>query len=331
MHAKFDDVGLVLLTNTGLGDDLQAMRKCAAEILGPHAMEEYKAGANARKALNGNKGNVFETGAPGSSHLHYHHEMAYVSRSTRAVAFCCTRALPQDGTHRGAMFVSEAIGHTEALMRTALGQKLKEKGITYIRCLTDKESGESDDPNDEASGVYNHWQTSFGVADPEEAEAIARSRGLVVAWGPGRYMKTKYTASAFEYCPQVGRNLLYASVSDDSIWFDAWPGVRHLPALESFETATPMQRPLKITFGDGTEFTREELRTFVDVYDQYGLPLDWSRGDVAVVCNHRWAHGRPAYTKLQDEERTLGVMLGEMYTRIGDRVDGWAQPFRSKL
>lgn len=307
------------------------MKRCAAELLGPNAMEEYKAGANARKALNGNKGNVFETGAPGAAHLHYHHEMAYVSRSTRAIAFCCTKALPQDGTHRGAMFVSEAVGHTEALMRTELGTKLKEKGITYIRCLTDKESGESDDPNDEASGVYNHWQTSFGVNTPEEAETVARSRGLEVAWGPSRYMKTKYTTSAFEYCPQLDRNLLYSSVSDDSIWFDTWPGVRQLPALESFETATPTQRPLKITFGDGTEFTRSELRTFIDVYDQYGLPLDWTQGDVAVVCNHRWAHGRPAFALTPGEERTLGVMLGEMYHRVGDRADRWVQPLISKM
>eukprot|EP00930_Biecheleria_cincta_P047472 TRINITY_DN32919_c0_g1_i1.p1 TRINITY_DN32919_c0_g1~~TRINITY_DN32919_c0_g1_i1.p1 ORF type:complete len:412 (-),score=69.49 TRINITY_DN32919_c0_g1_i1:328-1488(-) len=301
MRTTFDKFGLVLLRNTGLGSN--------------------KAGANARRPI---ASNVFETGAPGAAHLHYHHEMAYVSKSVRAIAFCCAAALPDDGTHRGAMFVSEAQGHTDTIMRTDLGHKLKERGITYIRCLTDRDNGESDDPNDEQSGVYNHWQTSFGVETPEEAEAIARSRGLEVEWGSKRYMKTKYTTSAFEYCHQLDRNLLYGSVADDSVWFDTWPGVKQLPTMASFSTATPSQRPLKITFGDGTDFTRQELQTFVRVYDMHGLPLDWCQGDVAVVCNHRWAHGRPAFNLARGEERTLGVVLGEMYQREGQREGKWA-------
>jgi len=320
MRVTFDRVGLVWLTNTGLGNNLQAMKRCAADILGPNAMPEYKAGANARRPM---AKNVFETGAPGVAHLHYHHEMAYVSKSTRAIAFCCAEALANDGTHNGAMFVSQAIGNTDAIMRTELGIKLKEKGITYIRCLTDREGGASDDPNDEKSGVYNHWQTSFGVESPEEAEAVARSRGLEVEWGPGRYMKTKYTTSAFEYCPQLDRNLLYSSVSDDAMWFDTWPGVKQLPTMGSFSTATPQQRPLKITFGDGSDFTREELQTFVRVYDLHGLPLDWSQGDVAVVCNHRWAHGRPAFSAGPGEQRSLGVVLGEMFEREGQHKGKW--------
>lgn len=321
MRDTFDRFGLVLLKNTGLGNNLAAMKHCAADILGPNAMAEYKAGANARRPI---ASNVFETGAPAVAHLHYHHEMAYVSKSVRAIAFCCSAALPNDGTHRGAMFVSEAQGHTDAIMRTDLGPKLKEKGITYIRCLTDRDGGESDDPNDEQSGVYNHWQTSFGVETPEEAEAVARSRGLEVEWGSGRYMKTKYTTSAFEYCPQLDRNLLYSSVSDDSLWFDTWPGVKQLPTMASFKKATPKERPLKITFGDGTDFTRQELQTFVRVYDLHGLPLDWCQGDVAVICNHRWAHGRPAFSLAQGEERTLGVVLGETYQRKGQREGKWA-------
>lgn len=92
---------------------------------------------------------------------------------------------------------------------------------------------------------------------PEEAEAIARSTGLEVEWGPNRFMRTKYTVSAFEYvacrvgcecglclltcvlasryCPYTDRNLLYAAVADDSMWFDTWPGVRHLPTMETVD------------------------------------------------------------------------------------------------
>ena len=36
--------------------------------------------------------------------------------------------------------------------------------------------------------------------------------------------------------------------------------------------------------------------------DAYGVPLWWRTGDVAVVCNHRWAHGRPSYALEEGEE-----------------------------
>lgn len=318
MQATFDKVGLVVLSNTGLAGSTDAMRRCALEILGPNVMAEYRGGANARKKLS----NVFETGAPAAAHLHYHHEMAYVSKSTKAVAFCCVDALPNDGSHRGATFVSEAVGHTDALMRTELGRKLKERGVAYVRCLTNQNNGESDDPDSE-SAVYNHWQTSFGTEDPDEAEALAKSRGLDVEWGSGGYMKTIFRCSAFEYFPHLDRNLLYSAVADDGIWFDSWPGVRNLPTMDSFSTATPEQRPLKILFGDGTEFSREELETYVRVYDQHGLPIDWEPGKIAVLCNYRWAHGRPSYKMEPNEKRTLGVVLGEMYDRVGQRDDKW--------
>ena len=111
-------------------------------------------------------------------------------------------------------------------------------------------------------------------------------------------------------------------MADDSL-FDAWPGVMDLPTMGSFAIATQNERPLKITYGDGTNFTREELQTYVDVYDAYGVPLWWRTGDVAVVCNHRWAHGRPSYELAEGEERTLGVVLGEMYPRLGQYDNKW--------
>ena len=81
------------------------------------------------------------------------------------------------------------------------------------------------------------------------------------------------------------------------------------------------QRPLKLTFGDLTEMTREEKQLFVDVYDRFGVPINWNVGDVAVVCNWRWAHGRPGIHLDTGEERELGVVIGAPFKRIGD-IDG---------
>ena len=91
-------------------------------------------------------------------------------------------------------------------------------------------------------------------------------------------------------------------------------GVQHIPYD---------QRPLKLTFGDLTEMTREEKQLFVDVYDRFGVPINWNVGDVAVVCNWRWAHGRPGIHLDAGEERELGVVIGAPFERIGDITGKW--------
>ena len=72
-----------------------------------------------------------------------------------------------------------------------------------------------------------------------------------------------------------------------------------------------LQRPLKLTYGDGTEFTRDELAEFLEVYDLFGYPIKWAPGDIAVICNWRWAHGRPKIELEEGEVRELGVVLGK--------------------
>ena len=110
------------------------------------------------------------------------------------------------------------------------------------------------------------------------------------------------------------RNVLYSSIADDGMWFDTWPKVMHLP----YE-----QRPLKLSFGDRTEMTFDEKRLFVDIYDRFGMPIDWCAGDIAIVCNYRFAHGRPGIQLTDGESRELGVLIGESFTRVGDLPGKW--------
>jgi alpha-ketoglutarate-dependent taurine dioxygenase len=300
MNRLFDEIGLVYLVNTRL-TDLQAMRRFARLVIDKEM--RYKGGANPRDDL---EPNVYEVGAPLPAWLHYHHEMAYVSHSTRMLGFLCKSAV----AGKGQTYVSDNLRATDAILETDLGRKLSELGLCYHRDLTDREHFEGT----EQIGVYNHWQKSMLTDDPDEAIAMAKSRGLEVEWGPNRLLKTRYYISAFEYYPPLDRNLLYSSIADDGMWFDTWPRVMHLPYDE---------RPLKLTFGDLSEMTREEKRLFVDVYDRFGIPIEWSVGDIAIVCNYRFAHGRPGIHLQGAEQRELGVLIGEAYERVGDMPGKW--------
>ncbi len=300
MRRTFDEVGLVVCRNTGLTDVADQHR--LARLVIDDEMP-YEGGANPRDTL---EGNVYEIGAPLAARLPYHHEMAYVSKSTAAIGFACVEALPD----RGATYVSDGIATTDALLATALGQKLREHGVCYHRSLTDADAfGDHG-----GHGVYNHWQKSFRTSDPAVAEAKAIERGLLVEWGPNRQMLTRFYNPAFEYFEQLDRNLLYASLADHGIWFDTWPLVQHLP----YEA-----RPLHMTFGDDSDFTRDELIEFIDVYDRFGTKIDWAAGDLAIVCNYRFAHGRPEIHLRDGERRKLGVILGRQFDRVGQRDDKW--------
>lgn len=300
MNDVFDSVGLVYLVNTRL-TDLQRMRHFAKLVVENEM--RYEGGANPRDDL---EPNVYEVGAPLAAWLHYHHEMAYVSHSTRMLAFLANKVVPI----KGATFVSDNLQATDAILATEYGQKLKALGVCYHRNLTDREAFRNRDP----IGVYNHWQKSMLTDDPDEAVTNATARGLEVEWGPDRLLMTRYTISAFEYFPPLDRNVLYSSVADDGMWFDTWPKVMHLPFSE---------RPLKLTFGDGTEMKHDEKQLFVDIYDRFGIQVDWRVGDIAIVCNYRFAHGRPSIYLENDEERELGVLIGEAYERLGDLQGKW--------
>ena len=98
------------------------------------------------------------------------------------------------------------------------------------------------------------------------------------------------------------------------MWFDTWPKVQHLPYD---------QRPLHMTFGDDSEISPGEIQEWIDLYDEFGMPINWREGDVGVICNYRWAHGRPAIHLADGEARKLGVVLGDQYARVGVRPDKW--------
>lgn len=314
LKAKIEDIfrenGVVRLINTGL-TELSAMTKYARVAIKEQMV--YESGSNRREPIDGGGDNVFEVGAPGEGWLHYHHEMSYVAHSMDAISFCCKSA-PADC---GDTYLSDAVQVTDRLMETELGHKLKDLGVIYERCLTDREaySGLNE------SKVYNHWQISMGVETPEEAESKARESGLECQWttdpmlpGSDRFLRTIYRADAFEYCEELDRNILFTNIADSHMWFDSWPGVMEVPKH---------QRPLQMYFGDGSPISLEESQLLCDLYDSGGIRVQWSTGDVVAACNYRFAHGRPAYHMAENEKRELGVVLGQKFWRKNSMEGKW--------
>jgi hypothetical protein len=306
---KYNDTGVIHVQNTGLAD-MNLQRLIAKIIMGDES--EYEGGANPRGRAS-DLGNVYDIGAPLEAHLHYHHEMTYKSHSVESLGFLCKHAVTER-PGAGWTFVSDSVQAHDLIIQTDLGQKLKDNGLCFIRKLTDADAYQGRD----ATGVYNHWQKSWMTDDPAEAQEAAEKQGLQVEWidhpHEGLIMQTRYYKSAFEYIPALDRNIMVTSIADDGEWFDAWPGLKDVPQE---------QRPMDMLFGDDTPISLEEKQLWTDTYDHFGIPIAWQPGDVAVVCNMRFAHGRPGIELLPGEKRELGVMLGPLFERQETREDRW--------
>jgi len=310
IREMFHSVGLIHVQNTGL-TDMKDQRSLARLVMGTET--EYEGGANPRGRA-ADLGNVYDVGAPLEADLAYHHEVTYKSHSVESLGFLCKDAVTRPGV--GWTFVSDSVQAHDYIMGTPLGQKLKDKGLCFVRRMTDAAGMNPTDSD--SSAIYNHWQQSWMTDDPYEAEAAATAQGLQVEWihDPilGRIMQTRYYKSAFEYIPLLDRNIMVTSIADDGEWFDSWPGISHVPTE---------QRPLEMFFGDDEPITLEEKQKWTDAYDRFGIPVRWRDGDVAVLCNMRFAHGRPGIELLPGEKRELGVMLGPLFERQETIPDKW--------
>jgi hypothetical protein len=100
------------------------------------------------------------------------------------------------------------------IMEHELGHKLKDKGLCFIRRLTDANAYKRQ--RNDGDTVYNHWQKSWMTDDPEKAQQVAEEQGLIVHWiespTEGLMMETRYYKSAFEYVPCLDRNILMTSI-----------------------------------------------------------------------------------------------------------------------
>lgn len=317
--AKF---GVSIIRNTRLQNPLNEKHADAAKLeklsnfLLREGTEPYTAGSNFRGSV-AEETNVYDTGAPRHAHLHYHHEMQYVNRSPRHITFMAM-AVPW-AKETGPTYVSYNPGATRDILDLNVGRQLADKGACYVRKLPDLAHFQSSgyDPRI----VYNFWQTSMDTEDPEEAAAIARSQGLEVEWeiSPifGRYMHTRFYIDAFEYDDVMDKNQLFCSIADDWMWFDTWGGLEDL---------APEHRPLALEYGNDVALSPQDKRELAQVYDNHGFPVTWDApGDIAMICNKRTAHGRPAYeiAAAFGEERELGVLLGQRFQRIGQQEGKW--------
>jgi hypothetical protein len=97
--------------------------------------------------------------------------------------------------------------------------------------------------------------------------------------------------------------------------FFAQPQHWHPACLDS-ETRAALEHgartagpPRDCTFGDGSPIGDDEMRHLLDVYRRRQIAMAWRPGDLLVLDNVLWAHGRNAYRG----RRRMLVAMGSLH------------------
>jgi alpha-ketoglutarate-dependent taurine dioxygenase len=227
------------------------------------------------------RGRIYSsTEYPQSDEIPLHNENSYSVAWPRRVIFCCLHP-PATG---GETSIADSREVYNAL-DPAIRQRFLEKRVMYVRNY--------------GLGVDLTWQEAFQTDRHEEVEDYCRAFDLSFEWfdgGLGLHTE-QVRPAALRYLP-----------TREQVWFNQ----AHLFHVSSLPPAAalalrelfPLHRlPRHSFYGDGTAIEDEVLDAIRSAYRDASLLINWERGDVLLLDNLFYAHGRSSFTG----ERTVIV------------------------
>ncbi|MET3408861.1 TauD/TfdA family dioxygenase [Methylobacterium sp. 1030] len=232
----------------------------------------------------GDRCGVFETTPyPPSEDILFHNEASHTPRAPRHIFFACLRIAREGGEtplSDGRLALS--------LLAPEIRRPLMEKGLTYIRNFI--------------PGLDVSWQQFFGTEDRGEVERICAEQGIKARWRGDAGLETRHRTPAVAVHPVWGELLFHQIALHHPAFLD--------PDVRSFfeEMAGPDSTPRTVRFGTGEPIPDDWAHAIYRAHLDAGTVFPWAPGDILMLDNRRFAHGRMAFAG----ERENYVMLGEL-------------------
>lgn len=259
----------------------QALRERGAVLLRGYAAHDPSTAAESLRVLGGTllddafwstprsgvTGKTFTaTEYPKARTISLHSEMAYMSGWPRFLAFHSIDVAEQGGETSIANLdqVSAALG--------PILEVFASKGVTYRRTYR--------------AGIDIPWQKAFQTEEPSEVEAIAAKNGMRATWLPDNVLQTAHNAQGAVQA-EDGRWLWF---NQAHVFHASNVPEQHRKMLTDMFGAD--QLPRDATYGDGSVIPDEVVKTVQDVLTEHTLPVQWQPGDVLIIDNMRYMHGR---------------------------------------
>lgn len=232
-------------------------------------------------------------GAPSEVTIQFHHEMAYAASYPKYVTFAMVRQADEDGTTT----LADSM-RVQQLMSKPLLDKFRTTGVQYIRRLHDEAERNAPD-------FYTSWQGAFLTDSIEEAMKKGNNAETfsILERHDERRLRQTLWCPVFHQHPQHGELFFNSVLNRHGSWLDGHSYWGEIPNEE---------RPYHCVWGDGAEFSDEELREIREVHRESTVQIRLDPGDVLVLDNLRVAHGRTPY---RGSSRLLGLLLSDMVPR----------------
>ena len=118
--------------------------------------------------------------------------------------------------------------------------------------------------------------------------------------------------------PETNETVLTVSMlSTHGRYFDLWDESSHYGIKYNFRKLSYNERPYHSYWGNGDEFSKQEINLLTKIFDNNVIDVKLIKGDLILIDNLKYVHGRTSYVdattnpELTTIKRKMGaVMLG---------------------
>lgn len=218
---------------------------------------------------------------PASEEIPLHNENAYQRTWPLRIAFCALKT-----ADRGGETPIAPMDAVTAAIPEDVARRFDERGVQYVRHYHE--------------GLDVPWRQVFRTESRFEVERFCAGQGIEASWLADDVLRTAQT------CQGVARH----PVSGEPVFFNQ-AHLFHASSLgeeerEMIADVFGDQAPRHARFGDGSEIADSDLASVRMAFKANEIAFPWRRGDVMLLDNMRWSHGRRPFA---GERQVLAVLL----------------------
>lgn len=226
------------------------------------------------------EGAFTSTEFPAEQWIVLHSEMSYARTWPRLLMFQCKDAADTGG----ATTIADMNAVTEAL--GDLVEEFHEREVIYRRNFR--------------QGIDIPWQHAFETEDKDEVGEIAKRNGLEIEWKADGTLRVDQQAQGAIDGP------------NGALWFNQAHLFHPLQLPEATRNALigafgADGLPRNAIFGDGEPIPDATIQRILDVLTEKTENIDWQDGDLAIIDNMRWMHGRAPFTGSRKVLAAMGL------------------------
>ncbi|QTD48807.1 TauD/TfdA family dioxygenase [Sulfidibacter corallicola] len=243
----------------------------------------YDYGSTPRQDLG--EGLYTSTEYPAHQRIPLHNEQAYTRQWPAILWFYCETPPQEDG--------ETPIADSRAVYRQLdpeVRETFERKGLMYVRNYSD--------------GLDVAWRDVFRTDERAEVEAFCHAQGIECEWGADDALRTRQTCQVSARHPKTGVR----------VWFNQ-AHLFHVSALAPqlrqllVSTVGEAHLPRNVYHADGTPIDEAHLDHIRAVYEANSLRFPWRQGDILMLDNMLYAHGRNSY---KGDRRIVVAMAGAL-------------------